>query len=198
MIVLGITGSIGMGKSTLAALLETMGVPVHNSDNAVHAALAPGGAAFEEVAVSFPEAWQKKERAIERKKLGEIVFADADKRRTLEAIIHPAVWDSQNAFLMKARKMARTIVALDIPLLYETGAQERVDYVIVASAPATIQRRRVLARPGMDEARFTQILGTQMPDHEKRMRADFVVETGLGLAHSRKSLQKILNELRDA
>lgn len=195
MIVLGITGSIGMGKSTLSAMCEEMGVPVHHSDEAVHAALAPGGAAFEEVAVTFPDAWDKKTHTIDRKKLGQIIFGDDTKRKALEAIIHPAVWESQNKFLMAQKRLGRKIAALDIPLLYETGAQTRVDKVIVASAPADIQRRRVMMRPNMDEKKFESILNSQMSDGEKRARADYIVETGLGLAHSRKTLKKILKEL---
>ncbi len=195
MIVLGITGSIGMGKSTLAAMLEEMGVPVHNSDMAVHEALSPGGAAFEEVAVTFPDAWDKKTHTIDRKKLGAIVFGDADKRKELEAIVHPAVWDSQNKFRMKYNRLGLKAVALDIPLLFETGAEERVDYTIVASAPFDIQRRRVLARPNMSEEKFAAILATQMPDNEKKRRADYVVETGMGLGHSRRALEKILREV---
>lgn len=195
MIVLGITGSIGMGKSTLAAMLEGMGVPVHNSDTAVHEALSPGGAAFEEVAVTFPDAWDKKTHTIDRKKLGAIVFGHADKRKELEAIVHPAVWDSQNKFRMKYNRLGLKAVALDIPLLFETGAEERVDYTIVASAPFDIQRRRVLARPNMSEEKFAAILATQMPDNEKKRRADYVVETGMGLGHSRRALEKILREV---
>lgn len=195
MIVLGITGSIGMGKSTLAAMLEGMGVAVHNSDTAVHEALSPGGAAFEEVAVTFPDAWDKKTHTIDRKKLGAIVFQDEKKRRALEAIVHPAVWESQAKFLSQQKRLGRTVAALDIPLLYETGAEKRVDYVLVASAPYLIQRRRVLARPNMSEEKFAAINAMQMPDHEKRARADYIVETGLGLAHSRRKLQSILRDV---
>lgn len=198
MIVLGVTGSIGMGKSTIAALLEEMGVPVHNADEAVHAALAPGGAAFEEVAVTFPDAWNKKERTIDRARLGAAVFADADQRRRLEAILHPAVRASQDRFLMAQKKTGRAMVALDIPLLFETGAERRVDHTLVASAPYLIQKRRVLGRPGMTEEKFAAILKTQMPDAEKRKRADFVVETGLGLAHTRRMLQRIIKEIDHA
>lgn len=198
MIVLGLTGSIGMGKSTLAAMLEEMGCPVHHADQAVHEALTPNGAAFEAVAATFPEAWHEKNHVIDREKLGEIVFADAQKRIALEAIIHPAVWAAQDRFLMMQRKMGRKIAALDIPLLFETGADARVDYTVVASAPPDIQRRRVLARPGISDERFERIQQAQMPDAQKRKRADFVVETGLGLAHSRKTLHKILSELIDA
>lgn len=195
MIVLGLTGSIGMGKSTAARMLRMMGVPVHESDDAVHKALAPGGAAFEEVAVTFPEAWDKKRHVIRRDILGQIVFADEDKRRELEDIVHPAVWASQKHFVLKYTKLGRRIVALDIPLLFETGAEERVDYVICVTAPYAVQRRRVLKRPGMSEEKFLKILSTQMPDEEKRTLADFVVQTGMGLGHTWRALRKIIKEV---
>lgn len=196
MIVLGLTGSIGMGKSTAARMLRLMGVPVHESDHAVHKALAPGGAAFEEVAVTFPDAWDAKRHVIKRDVLGQIVFADADKRRELEEIIHPVVWKSQKDFTLKNTKMGRRVIALDIPLLFETGAEKRVDKTIVVTAPYDIQRRRVLVRPGMTEEKFLNILNSQMPDGEKRRRADFVVETGMGLGHTWRGLRKIVREVR--
>lgn len=196
MIVLGLTGSIGMGKSTAARMLRLMGVPVHESDDAVHRALAPGGAAFEEVAVTFKEAWDPKRHVIRRDVLGRIVFGDDEKRRALEAIVHPAVWASQKAFTMKCRRLGRRVVALDIPLLFETGAEKRVDYTIVVTAPYDVQRRRVLARPGMTEEKFLKIFNTQMPDGEKRKRADFVVETGMGLGTTWRALRKIVKEVK--
>lgn len=197
MIVLGLTGSIGMGKSTAARMLRMMGVPVHESDKAAHAALMPGGAAFEEVAVTFPDAWDKKRHVIRRDVLGKIVFADEDKRRELEAIVHPAVWASQKQFTLKHTKLGRRIVVLDIPLLYETNAQTRVDKVICVTAPYDMQRRRVLSRPGMDEEKFLNILATQMPDGEKRRRADYVVETGQGLGHTWRALRQVIKEVKE-
>lgn len=196
MIVLGLTGSIGMGKSTAARLLRLMGVPVHESDDAVHKALAPGGASFEEVAVTFPDAWDAKRHVIRRDILGQIVFGNDDKRRELESIVHPAVWASQKQFTLRYQKLGRKIVALDIPLLFETGAEKRVDKVIVVSAPYDVQRRRVLSRPGMTEDKFLKILNSQMPDSEKRKRADFVVETGMGLGHTWRHLRKIIKEVK--
>lgn len=197
MIVLGLTGSIGMGKSTAARMLRMMGVPVHESDTAVHDALKPGGAAFEEVAVTFPDAWDKKRHVIRRDVLGQIIFADADQRAALEDIIHPAVWAAQKKFTMKYQKMGRRIVVLDIPLLFETGAEKRVDKVICVSAPYETQRRRVLSRAGMDEERFLNILSTQMPDGEKRQRSDFVVETGQGLAHTWRALRQVIKQVKE-
>lgn len=185
-----------MGKSTIGVILSEMGCPVHNSDAAVHDALLPGGAAFEEVAVTFPEAWQKKEHLIDRQKLGQIVFNDDEKRKTLESIVHPAVWASQDKFLMKESRMGRKFAALDIPLLFETNAQNRVDYTIVASAPYDIQKRRVMSRPGMTEEKFLNIVRSQMSDHEKRTHADYIVETGLGLAHTHQRIQQILREIQ--
>jgi dephospho-CoA kinase len=197
MIVLGLTGSIGMGKSTAARMLRMMGVPVHESDKAAHAALMPGGAAFEEVAVTFPEAWDKKRHVIRRDILGQVVFADEEKRHALETIVHPAVWASQKQFTLKHTKLGRRIVVLDIPLLYETNAQTRVDKVICVTAPYDMQRRRVLSRPGMDEEKFLNILATQMSDGEKRRRADYVVETGQGLGHTWRALRQVIKEVKE-
>jgi dephospho-CoA kinase len=185
-----------MGKSTAARLLKIMGVPVHNSDIAVHRALAPRGEAFEDVALNFPEAWNKDKRTIDRKKLGAIVFFDADKRKNLEQILHPIARHAQDAFIRRMRLSGKKIIGLDIPLLFETGAEARVDVTICVSAPETIQRRRVLARPGMDEERLNAILAAQMTDAEKCARADFVVQTGLGYAHTFRALQKILKQVK--
>lgn len=195
MIVLGLTGSIGMGKSATARLFKKLGVPVFDSDADVHKALSPEGAAFEEVAVTFPESWDKKTATINRKVLGGIVFNDAKKRKELEGILHPVVQAGQKKFIAAMKRMGKKIVVLDIPLLFETGAEKRVDYTIVVTAPYSIQRRRVLARVGMDEARFLKILEMQMPDAEKQARADFIVQTGQGYAHTHRQLQKILKEV---
>lgn len=195
MIVLGLTGSIGMGKSTAASMLRELGVPVHDSDDAVHRLLGPGGKAVDAVAARFPEAYDPDRHAINRKTLGGIVFQDAEKRKTLEDIVHPLVRQDQQEFLSEHQKQNRRIVALDIPLLYETGAESRVDKVIVVTCPACIQRRRVLARPGMTEEKFASILAGQIPDAEKRRRADFTVQTGLGRAYSYHRLKKIIQHL---
>jgi dephospho-CoA kinase len=196
MIVLGLTGSIGMGKSTAAKMLRLLGVPVHESDSAVHRALAPGGAAFEEVAVTFPDAWDKKNHFIKRDVLGQIVFSDAGKRAELEDILHPVARASQEKFIRDQMRFGRDIICLDIPLLFETGAENRVDAVIVVTAPYATQRRRVLSRPGMTEDRFLSIVNAQMPDGEKCARADFVVPTGMGMPATFRELQKILRALR--
>ncbi len=195
MIVIGLTGSIGMGKSKAASMMKIMGVPVHDSDKAVHAALMPKGKAFEEVAVTFPEAWDKKNRVIDRKKLGAIVFHDKAALKKLEAILHPVAQESQSAFIRAMKAKGKKAVVLEIPLLFETGAEKRVDYTVCVTAPPAIQKRRVMKRKGMDEAKFRKIVESQMPDAEKQARADFVVQTGLGYALTFRQLKKILKDI---
>ena len=195
MIILGLTGSIGMGKSTLARMLGRLGCALHDSDECVHQALEPTGAGFEKVALSFPESWDKKKHLIKRDVLAQIIFNDDVQRRKLENILHPIVKQNQKIFIQKQKRLGTKFVVLDIPLLFETGAEDRVDYTIVASAPYHIQRRRVLGRPNISEENFLRILETQMPDAQKRMRADFVVSTGMGMAYSFKQLRQILQEL---
>lgn len=205
MIVLGLTGSIAMGKSTIAAMLEKEGVPVHDSDAAVHTLMQPGGEAVPMIAEAFPvfkypEVYDKKKnniKPINRSKLGALVFAEGNEEllEELEDIVHPLVRKSQQDFIRRHKKTE--IVALDIPLLYETGAEQNVDYVLVVSAPYHIQRQRVLDREGMTEEKFEAILERQVSDQEKRARADFIVDTGLGHAHSMKQIKEILLGLRD-
>lgn len=194
MIVFGLTGSIGMGKSTVARMLKMLGVPVHDSDRAVHAALKPRGVAFEEVAVTFPGAWDKKNRAIDRKALGDIVFHDKEQMKKLEGILHPIAAASQKKFIMEMRMKGKRAVALEIPLLFETGAEARVDYTICVTAPPIIQRRRVMARKNMTEEKFRNIVASQMPDAEKQARADFVVQTGMGYGTTFRELRKVLKK----
>lgn len=201
MIVLGLTGSIGMGKSTVAAMMKVLGIPVHDSDAAVHRLLAPKSEAHEALQAAFPprdytEVYDKRTQAINRRELGKIVFADERLRLELESILHPLVRKSQDAFLRECRIKGSDIAVLEIPLLYETGAERRVDGVIVVSAPAFLQKARVMARPGMDEAKFDAILARQIPDAEKRTRADYVIHTGLGRAQSMRELQEILRMVR--
>lgn len=198
MIVLGLTGSIGMGKSTVAHMLVKMGCALHDSDKAVREALSPRGQAFEEVAVTFPECWDKKKHLIKRDVLADIVFNDLDKKRELEEILHPIVRHSQTRFIQHQIRNDRKFVVLDIPLLFETGADKRVDYTLVVSAPYHVQRYRVLSRPGMTEEKFEAILAAQMPDKEKRERANFIVPTGLGMSYTNRELRKILKELENA
>lgn len=195
MIVLGLTGSIGMGKSRAALMLKFLGVPAHDSDSAVHKALTPKGDAFEEVAVTFPDAWDKKKHVIDRKKLGQIVFNDEAALKKLEAILHPIAQKSQSEFIQAMKRAGKKIVVLDIPLLFETGAEKRVDYTLTVTAPANIQRRRVLERAGMSIEKFEKILARQMPDSQKQALSDFVVQTGLGYAHTFRQLKNIIREV---
>ncbi len=196
MIVVGLTGSIGMGKSTAAALLRDLGVPVHCSDEAVHELLATGGAGVAPVAERFPEAYHPRQKNIDRAVLGSLVFNDPAARQALEALLHPLVHASQDEFLRQNARAHAPLVCLDIPLLYETGAEARVDKVIVVTAPSFIQRQRVLKRPGMNAEKFRSILALQMSDAEKRRHADYVVQTGLGLAHTRRALARIVKDLK--
>jgi len=195
MIVLGLTGSLGMGKSTAAAMLRRLGVPVHDSDATVHRLMAPGGTAVAAVAKAFPES-RGKDGGIDRGKLGRRVFADAEALQRLERILHPLVRQSQRRFLAAARARRERLAVLDVPLLFETGGETRCDRVLVVSAPPATQRARAMARPGMTEERFRAILSKQMPDAEKRRRADYVVPSGLGRALTYRRLRRIVRALR--
>jgi dephospho-CoA kinase len=193
MIVVGLTGSIGMGKSNAAQGLRRLGVPVHDADGAVHALMSPGGRAVRKVAEIFPQALAG--NRIDRKILGDLVFGDTPALRRLEAIIHPLVRQSSRAFLAAARRRRARIAVLDIPLLYESGGEKSVDAVIVVSAPKQIQRQRVMARPGMTEEKFRAIVARQIPDAEKRRRADYVVLTGGHRGETYRQLKRIVGEL---
>jgi dephospho-CoA kinase len=195
MIIAGLTGSIGMGKSTAADMLLAMGVPVHDSDKAARAMIGPDGPAVAAVARLFPQAYDRENNAIDRSILGPVVFSDPAKRKMLEDIVHPYVQESQQVFIREQKALGRPMAVLDIPLLYETGAEKRVDKVIVVTCPAFIQRRRVMAREGMTEEKFQNILASQTPDAEKRRRADYIVQTGLGKTVTCCSLKKIVQEI---
>ena len=195
MIILGLTGSIGMGKSTLAAMMHNLKIPVHDSDAAVHGLLAQGGAGIAPIAAAFPDSYDKKTRSISRAALGDIIFSDDTKRQHLESILHPLVQAAQQDFLKSCAAKNYKFVCLDIPLLFETGAEKRVDYTLVVTAPPFIQRARVLSRPNMTAEKFTAILARQMPDAEKRARADYIIHTGLGLAQTLKSLKLTLKDI---
>lgn len=206
MIVIGLTGSIGMGKSTTASLLRRCGVPVHDSDEEVHTLLNTRGPARKAIESQFPfllylGIYGRKDknglRAINRKKLGKLVFENPKERKKLENILHPLVRKAQNEFIRVQKNAGRDMVALDIPLLFETGAESRVDCVIAVSAPSFIQRARVLARPNMSFKKFENILKSQMPDAEKCAKADYVLATGLGRAHTMRELKKILVRIRE-
>jgi dephospho-CoA kinase len=194
MIVLGVTGSIGMGKTAAAAALRRLGIPVFEADAEVHRLLAKGGAAVTRIGEAFPGAVRN--GAVDRAKLGGIVFADDGARIRLESVVHPLVRAAEMRFLERSRARHMRIVALDIPLLFETGADSLCDASIVVSAPPFVQRGRVLARPGMTPERLAQVLERQMPDPEKRQRADFTVPTGLGFRTTLKALRRIVKLAR--
>lgn len=176
MIVIGLTGSIGMGKSTVAGMFRRLRVPVFDADACVHSLQALGGAALPAIEAAFPGTTTP--AGLDRQKLGSLVFADPQALKRLEAIVHPLVGDAQKRFLQRFRR--KPLVVVDQPLLFEMGGADKVDLVVVVSAPAEVQRARVLARPGMTEAKFEAILTQQLPDADKRARADIVVPTGSG------------------
>jgi len=188
MITLGLTGSIGMGKSTVAAMFEELGVPVFDADAAVHRLQGEGGRLVAAIEAMFPDTTGPK--GVDRTLLGEAVLSDPRALKQLEALVHPAVGEERAAFL--ALHKDAPLVVFDVPLLFETGGESRVDKVAVVSAPAEIQRARVLARPGMTEARLDAILARQTPDAEKRARADFIIPTGGTIAETRAAVAAIL------
>jgi dephospho-CoA kinase len=188
MIVLGLTGSIGMGKSTVAQMFAEAGVPLFDADAAVHALQGPGGALVEAIEAHFPGSTG--EAGVNRTALGEAVLGDSEALQRLEALIHPAVAEAREAFLDRHRDAP--LVVLDIPLLFEKGGTAQVDKIAVVSAPEAAQRERVLARPGMTEERFAKIRALQMPDAEKRARADFVISTGGSLAETNATVRSII------
>lgn len=194
MVIVGLTGSIGMGKSTAAKMLREMGVPVYDADAAVHALQAPGGAALPGIEAAFPGV--VKAGVLDRQALGARVFGNKEALRRLEAIVHPLVGHKQRAFLRRAALAGETLVVLDIPLLFEGMGERRVDATLVVSAPAFLQRRRVLARPGMTVEKLEGILRQQVPDALKRRKASIVIPTGMGLAPTRAALGKAVAELR--
>ena len=195
MIVLGLTGSIGMGKTTAASMLRRLGVPLFDADAVVHRLLAPGGGAVAAVERMFPDV-RDAAGGIDRKRLGGRVFGNSEALRRLEGILHPMVRAAETSFVRRALARREPLIVLDIPLLFETAGTGRCDYVLVVSAPARLQRERVIRRPGMTPSRFAQILRAQMPDREKRRRADFVVTTGLSRGATLRQLRAIVRILR--
>ncbi|UCI26828.1 dephospho-CoA kinase [Mesorhizobium sp. B2-8-5] len=191
MIVLGLTGSIGMGKSATAKMFAEAGVPVHDSDETVHRLYS--GKAAPLVEAAFPGTTQA--GVVDRVKLAGKVLADPDALKKLEAIVHPLVRADADAFLAKHRAAGAPLAVLDIPLLFETGGRGRVDKVVVVTASPEIQRERVLARPGMSAEKFSSILAKQVPDAEKRRQADFIIDTGHGFDAARKAVEAIVAEL---
>lgn len=195
MILLGLTGSIGMGKSTTTAMFADLGAVVWNADDAVHRLYAPGGAAVGAVGEAFPGVVV--DGAVDRTLLAEALGKDDTAFRRLEAIVHPLLAQGRAADLEAARTAGVKLAVLDIPLLFETGGDRAVDAVVVVTADPAIQAERVLARPGMTRERFDAILARQMPDAEKRARADFVIDTGRGLEAARTEVEAIVAAVLD-
>ncbi len=193
MIVIGLTGSIGMGKSTVAKMFAQAGAPSFDSDAAVHELYAPGGAALVPIGAAFPGVVSG--GGVDRAALSARVVGDAEAMRRLEAIVHPLVRQEQARFIAAQREAGADYVVLDIPLLLELGRASEVDVVVVASAPLAMQRARVLARPGMTEEKFERLLALQMPDAEKRARADFVIDTGADIETTRAQVRAVLDAL---
>ncbi len=189
--ILGLTGSIGMGKSAVAAMLRGLGVPVFDADAAVHELQGPDGACIEPIERAFPGTTGP--QGVDRQKLGAAVFGNAEALRLLESIVHPEVAEMRRTFL--ADNATAPLIVFDIPLLYEKTGQHGLDAVAVVSAPAEMQRERVLARPGMTPEKFEQILKLQVPDAEKRARADYVIDTGVSLAETRHAVQRLIHAI---
>lgn len=190
---LGLTGSIGMGKSTTAGMFAALGVPVWDADGAVHRLYAPGGAAVAPLAAAFPSALV--DDGIDRNVLKAIIAADPAAIARLEQIVHPLVAADRAAFLDRTVKEGAEVVVLDVPLLYELGNDAQMDGVAVVSASAMVQRQRVMARPGMTEEQFALILSRQMPDAEKRARATWVIETTT-LEAAETQMKQVLSDIR--
>jgi len=194
MLVIGLTGSIAMGKSTAARMFRRLGVPVYDADKTVHALLRKGGAGVSRVARAFPDV--VREGAVDRRSLGRRVFGNPEALSALERILHPLVADHRKAFLAAKARQGRSAVVLDIPLLFEVGAEQLCDVVIVVSAPRFLQMQRLMLRPDMDPARIAAVMSRQMPDAEKRRRADFVVPSGAGRAVTFAALRRCVERLR--
>jgi len=191
MFILGLTGSLGMGKSATAKMFAEAGVPVHDADASVHKLY--DGAAVAPIEAAFPGTTANGK--VDRIKLGRRVLGDQAALKKLEAIVHPLVREDEKAFLARAKRDGASMVVLDIPLLFETGGEKRCDAVVVVSAPAEKQRTRVFERPGMSAEKFEAILAKQMPDAEKRARADFIVDTSQGFDHARAQVRDILKSV---
>lgn len=197
--ILGLTGGIGMGKSTAANTFRRLGVPVFDADAAVHRLQGPGGRAVAPIGAAFPGTLHevRGRKAVDREALRRAVLGNPEALRRLERIVHPLVRDEERRFLAAARRRGEPMVVLDIPLLFETSGARRCDAVVVVTAPAAVQRWRVLRRPGMTEQRLKAILARQTPDAEKRRRADHVVTTALSRHHAQRRIRQIVREIRN-
>lgn len=195
MVILGLTGSIAMGKSTAAGMFRRLGVPVFDADACVHELLGEGGGGVAAVDAAFPGVVHR--GAVDRRRLADRVFACQSDLRRLEAILHPMVRQAERRFLAIEARRGRRLVVLDVPLLFETGGERRCDRVAVVSAPRHVQLQRLLARPGMTVERVRATLSRQMSDAEKRRRADFVISSGLGRAETLRTIRQIVGRCRD-
>lgn len=191
-LIIGLTGSIGMGKSTVSAMFAEEGIAMFDADAAVHTLQGPGGALVSEIESAFPGTTGP--AGVDRKALGAAVLGDREKIAKLESIVHPAVGALRSQFLKD--HAGDDILLFDIPLLFEKGGEKNVDITVVVSAPSAVQRERVLARPGMTAAKFEQILGLQMADADKRARADYVIDTGRDLPETRQQVRELVKSLR--
>lgn len=196
MIIVGLTGSIGMGKSTTAQMFKDAGAAIFDADQAVAKLYAPGGGAIEPLSKAFPGCADQ-ENGVDRDRLSAALQADPAKFEVLESIVHPLVGEARAAFFSQADAEGKSVAVLDVPLLFETGQADKVDAVVVVSAPADVQRARVLARDGMSEAKFEAILARQTPDSEKRERADFVIDTSQGLDAARSQVNAVMAKLKE-
>jgi len=193
MLIIGLTGSIAMGKSATANMFRDLGIGVFDADAEVHKLYAKGGEAVPLIEAAFPGV--TRDGAIDRTLLAGRVLGNPEGLRKLEAIVHPLVREREKRFMAEQAAAGARMVVLDIPLLFESGPGDRVDYVVVVSAPAEVQRERAMARPGMTAEKFEAILAKQMPDEEKRRRADFVVDTSQGFDHALEQVKEIVSKL---
>lgn len=192
-LIIGLTGGIGMGKSTVAKIFRAMSIPVHDADAAVHTLLAKGGKAVPKIQKHFPDCVVA--GAVDRALLGRAVFGKPASLKKLESILHPLVRADEKEFVKAASLLNMPLVVLEIPLLFETGAEKRCDLVVTVSAPLTVQKARVMKRKGMTAEKFLAIRMAQMPDKDRRARADFVIPTKMGLADTRRRIKFLLQEL---
>lgn len=195
MIILGLTGSIGMGKSTTAQMFMDEGIPVYDADAAVHKLYSAGGAAVEKIETVFPGVLDS-DGNIDRQKLGKVVLGDRDAMKRLEAIVHPLVQAEREKFLNTHLSAKAILVVLDIPLLFETGSENLADKILVVTAPEDVQKQRVMSRTGMTIEKFESILNKQLPDAEKRKKADFIIDTNQGMDQARQDVRDIIQTLK--
>ena len=196
MLLLGLTGSIGMGKSTVGEMFRKLGIPVYDADAEIHKLYAKGGAGVEPIRAAFPEAVV--DGAVDRARLSKIVVGNEAEIQRLEKVIHPLLAEGRAEFFAKAEAEGHSLVVLDIPLIFETNGEGRVHKIAVVSAPSDVQRARVLARPGMSEDKFEAILARQVDDAEKRRRADFVIDTHCSYEETFEQVKKLVEELNNA